>query len=162
MIQLGRCQPGASMTIGDIAEQEGLSVANVRKLMMILREAGLVRSVRGRSGGYVLAAQAEKIPVGRILESLGGRLFDKGFCDRFVGTTGDCANSLSCTLRSLWAILDSVVGGVLHQMTLAELAGDARSVKIALHNHLEASMNQTIRKEGAGIPLERVSKTLSH
>jgi len=48
MMQLARCAPGKSITIGEIAGREGLSVANVRKLMMILREARLVQSVRGR------------------------------------------------------------------------------------------------------------------
>lgn len=42
MLRLGQCDNGNSMTINEISELEGLTVPNVRKLMMVLREAGLV------------------------------------------------------------------------------------------------------------------------
>jgi len=142
MMQLGRCAPGQSLTIGDIAEREGLSVANVRKLMALLRENGLVQSVRGRAGGYTLAGAAADIPLGRILESLGGRLYDKDYCTRFTGPGGVCSNSPSCTLRSLWGILDGVVHGVLQRMSLAELILEGTEVKRHLRAHLENAINQ--------------------
>ncbi len=151
MMQLGRCKPGESITIADIAEREGLSVANVRKLMMILREANLVQSVRGRSGGYALDQKPQDITIGKILEALGGRLFDKDFCSRFTGSNGLCANTSSCTLRSLWGILDGVVSGVLYRMTLAQLVSDGPEVRSVLRNHLsqasEAVLNRAPQAE---------------
>jgi Rrf2 family iron-sulfur cluster assembly transcriptional regulator len=142
MMQLGRCAPGQSLTIGEIAEREGLSVANVRKLMALLRETGLVQSVRGRAGGYTLAGTAADIPLGRILESLGGRLYDKDYCARFTGPGGLCSNSPSCTLRSLWGILDGIVHGVLQRMSLAELILEGAEVKRHLRTHLENAIGQ--------------------
>jgi Rrf2 family protein len=124
MVQLARCTPGESLTIGGIAEREGMSMANARKLLMILREAGLVRSVRGRSGGYALDRDASSLTLGHILEALGGRLYDKRFCERFVRVDGPCVASRNCALRALWGALDGVVSGILHRMTLAEVARD--------------------------------------
>jgi len=142
MMQLGRGAPGESLTIGEIARREGLSVANVRKLMSLLRENGLVSSVRGRTGGYALAGQAAEIPVGRIMESLGGRLYDKDYCLRFTGSNGVCSNSPSCTLRSLWGILDGIVNGVLQRMSLAELIEEGTEVKRHVRRHLENAIKR--------------------
>src|SRR5215470_17874273 len=51
LLQVARGQDTA-VTTPEIAEREGLSEAHVHKLMRLLRRAGLVRSVRGRKGGY--------------------------------------------------------------------------------------------------------------
>ncbi len=144
MMQLGRCEPGESITIANIAEREGLSVANVRKIMMILREAKLVQSVRGRSGGYALAKDPGDITIGTILEALGGRLFDKDFCSRFTGGNGLCANTSSCTLRSLWGILDGVISGVLYRMTLVELVAEGPEVRAVLRDHLSGASEEVL------------------
>ena len=67
LLRLGQNRNGNSLTINEIAVKERLSVANVRKLMMILRELDLVESVRGRSGGYALKGDPKEISVGRVL-----------------------------------------------------------------------------------------------
>src|SRR3990172_5464602 len=97
MLRLGRVGEGESLTNHEIAEQEGLSVANVRKLMIILREAGLVQSVRGRSGGYALSEPATNITLGRIMESLAGRMYDPEFCGKHSGEVTICVNSGACS-----------------------------------------------------------------
>ena len=56
LLRLARAGDGRSLTIPEIAADEGLSVPYVAKLLAVLRQAGLIESVRGRSGGYRLAA----------------------------------------------------------------------------------------------------------
>ncbi|MGB9605411.1 MAG: Rrf2 family transcriptional regulator, partial [Bryobacteraceae bacterium] len=84
LLQLGR-RPGEMLTIRDIAQAEGLSREYVAKLMRLLRRAGLVRSVRGQAGGYVLPRPLEKITVAEALEALGGRLWEPDFCRQHPG-----------------------------------------------------------------------------
>jgi Rrf2 family iron-sulfur cluster assembly transcriptional regulator len=144
MLRLGRVSEGGSLTIHDIAEQEGLSVANVRKLMMILREGGLVQSVRGRLGGYALSEPASQITLGRIMESLAGRMYDPAFCGKHSGEVMICVNSGACSVRSLWGVLDGLIGGVLHRIRLSDLIGDEGNVTFSLRKHLEATIDQLL------------------
>ncbi|MEW5701637.1 MAG: Rrf2 family transcriptional regulator [Candidatus Zixiibacteriota bacterium] len=147
LLRLGRCQNGNSLTINEIAEQEGLTVANARKLLMILREADLIKSVRGRSGGYALNGNPTEITLGRIFESLGSRIYDEAFCHRHTGDLVICVNSGACSVRSLWGILDGLVSGMLHRIRLSDLLGSDGAVTFNLRSHLEATTEQLLHRE---------------
>jgi Rrf2 family protein len=153
MLRLGQCENGNSLTINEISEQEGLTVPNVRKLMMVLREAGLVRSVRGRLGGYRLKVDPSDITLGHIIESLGGRMFDSEFCGRFSGEVNLCINSSECSVRSLWGVLDGLISGVLHRIRLSDMIGDEKRVSLSLRDHLEATIDQLLGEDENARPV---------
>ena len=112
---------GESLTIPKIAQKEGISNFYVAKLMRILRRGDLVKSVRGQAGGYALARPAGKIVVGEALAILGGRLYDPGFCEEHSGSASSCANSVDCSVRSLWRAVQQVIDQVLSKTTLKDL-----------------------------------------
>jgi Rrf2 family iron-sulfur cluster assembly transcriptional regulator len=150
LLRLGRCPEGNSLTINEIADQEGMSIPNARKLLMLLREAGFVDSVRGRTGGYVLKEDPATITVGHVLEALGGRMFDEAFCGRFTGDLSLCMNSSTCTVRSLWGVLDGLISGVLHRIRLSDLIGTEGSTPVNLRRHLEATIDELLGRNGQG------------
>ncbi len=119
---------GGSLTIHELAEAEQLSSAHVAKLLRILRKAGLVRSTRGQNGGYQLARVPEELSVYDILTALGGRLYSEDFCQRHSGKGLDCVHSQGCSIRSLWAGIDRLVGRVLTRCMLADLVGDQHAM----------------------------------
>lgn len=121
LLRLGQQPAGASLTISELSKSEGISSPNVAKMMRVLRKAGLVKSTRGKDGGYALARPAEQIKVGEALAVLGGRLFDSAFCDTHSGSTGLCANMGDCSIRSVWRLLQDAIDGVLGRMTLKDL-----------------------------------------
>jgi len=121
LLRLGREGVGASLTISELSRGEGMSVANVAKMMRILRRAGLVRSTRGKEGGYTLAREPQEINLGEALAILGGRFFDSRFCERHAGTVRLCTNTPDCSIRSVWRVLQDVVDDVLGRMTLKDL-----------------------------------------
>jgi Rrf2 family protein len=123
LLRVAGAKDGESVTIPEIAEAEGLSVPYVGKLMSVLRQAGFVTSVRGQSGGYVLSRAAGKISVTEVLMSLGGRLYEPGFCDEFVGLEQICTRSTDCAIRSLWRSVQQAVDRVLTGVTLRHLLG---------------------------------------
>ena len=123
---------GKSMTIPEIGSAEALSIAYVAKLMRILRNGNLVKSVRGQAGGYTLARSPEDIPVGEVLAVLGGRLFEPGFCDQFSGLRRICTHSVDCSIRSLWRALQSAVDTVLTGVTLRDLLQTESNMKLQL------------------------------
>jgi Rrf2 family transcriptional regulator, iron-sulfur cluster assembly transcription factor len=121
LLRIGFAPGGASVTIPEISQAEGVSNAYVAKLLAILRRAGFVKSARGKDGGYMLARTADRIVIGDVIDELGGRFFDPGFCNEHAGQMEVCANTVDCSVRSLWRTLQVVVDEVLHKTTLQDL-----------------------------------------
>jgi Rrf2 family protein len=121
LLRLGREGAGQSLTIAELSTREGISAPNVAKMMRILRRAGLVRSTRGKEGGYTVARPPEEINIGEALAALGGRLFDSRFCERHSGSDRLCTHTPDCSIRSVWRVLQDVVDEVLGRMTLKDL-----------------------------------------
>src|SRR5262245_43216804 len=96
LIHLGRVAEGQSLTIPEVAAAEGLSQPYVAKLLGVMRQGGLIESVRGRTGGYRLARPASEIRLGAVMRVLGEPLFDgDGFCQKHSGTEaadGNCVH----------------------------------------------------------------------
>jgi len=128
LLQLARAGAGAALTIAEMSEREGISAPNVAKIMRILRRAGLVRSTRGKSGGYHLARPAAEVRALDVLAALGGRLFDPSFCDRHAGVEAHCLNTRDCSIRPVLRGLQDAVDQVLGELTLASLLASESEV----------------------------------
>ncbi|MFZ1731689.1 MAG: Rrf2 family transcriptional regulator [Bacteroidota bacterium] len=134
LLQLARKGPGASMTIPEMSDAEGLSQAYVAKLLRILRISGFVESVRGQEGGYTLARGMSEIVLSDVLAALGGRFYKPGFCDHFSGTETVCTHTFSCSIRPLWHRVQTAIDGVLEKTTLADLlTGNSNVEPRAVH-----------------------------
>jgi Rrf2 family protein len=125
LLRLARAAEGESLTLPEVATAEGLSVPYAAKLLSVLRHAGLIESVRGRSGGYRLARPPASIGLGSLLLVLGEPLFDDpSYCERHAGsgTAGaSCVHQRACSLRALWLTLEQWIRGTLDQVTVADL-----------------------------------------
>jgi Rrf2 family protein len=121
---LARAYGGQPLTIPEIAAAENLSQPYVGKLLAVLRQAGLIESVRGRMGGYHLARPPAEVRLGSVMLVLGEPLFeDPGYCERHAGpeTSGPCIHRDGCTLKGLWETLDGWLRHILDQVTLDDL-----------------------------------------
>jgi Rrf2 family protein len=121
LLRLGMQPAGGSLTIAELSRQEGISAPNVAKMLRVLRRGGLVRSARGKDGGYTLARAAGDVNVGEALAVLGGRIFDTRFCERHSGAVLSCTHLPDCSIRSVWRRLQQAVDGVLDRLTLKDL-----------------------------------------
>lgn len=115
-----------SLTIPEISRAEGLSEHNAGKILRVLRLGGLLESSRGQIGGYTLTRPPNQISVGDILKVLGGRLFDDTFCNTHSGIADICTNSIDCSVRSLWRLIQDSVDSVVANMTLKDLMGNEK------------------------------------
>ncbi len=123
LMRLARSE-SKSLSIPEIAASEGLSVPYIGKLLAVLRQAGLIESERGRSGGYWLARSPDEIGLGSLLLVLGEPLFEEpDYCQRHSGIVedGNCVHHGSCSLRALWLTLEQWMRSSLDQITLADL-----------------------------------------
>lgn len=121
LISIAREGDDGFLTILQISEREGLSGSHVAKLLSILRKHGFVKSVRGQQGGYRMARLPQEILVRDLLEALGGRLYDSGFCLRHAGLGESCVHETDCTLRPLWGTVQNAVDRVIAMITLQDL-----------------------------------------
>jgi Rrf2 family protein len=143
LLRLARAGDGHSLTIPEIAAAENLSVPYVAKLLTVLRQAGLIESVRGRTGGYHLSWPPAEIRLGSVLLVLGEPLFeDPGYCERHAGpeTNGPCVHQGDCTLRGLWQILEGWIRHILDQVTLDDLLHGEAPVMQRLRSQLPAGL----------------------
>ncbi len=132
LLQLARAGSGASLTIAEMSEREGISAPNVAKIMRVLRRAGLVRSTRGKAGGYSLTKPPGEVRALEVLAALGGRLFDPGFCDRHAGVSSHCLNTRDCSIRPVLRGLQEAVDLVLGELTLASLLRSEDEVAVVV------------------------------
>lgn len=128
LLQLAREGDGASLTISEMSQREGISSPNVAKILRLLRRASLLTSTRGKAGGYTLSRPAAEIDVGEVLAALGGRLWDPKFCERHAGGSHECANLGECSIRPVLRYVQEAVDHVLAQLSLADLLATERDV----------------------------------
>jgi Rrf2 family protein len=112
---------GQGLTIPEISQAEGVSPAYAAKILRVLRKGGFVKAARGKAGGYTLARMPEAIVIGHVIDALGGRLFETGFCDSHSGQNAICTRSVDCSVRSLWRAVQVAVDHVLGKATLRDL-----------------------------------------
>lgn len=121
LLRIARCQDKNGMSIPQLSEAEGLTGAYVAKLTRKLRIEGYINSTPGNKGGYVLAQPPANINMNQVLKTLGGPLFDKSFCGDYSGSLKFCTNSVDCSVRSLWTMIQFSVDHLLDKVTLDDL-----------------------------------------
>ena len=133
LVQLARAEAeGELLTLAQIAEREGLSVANAGKLLWILNKAGLVQSQRGASGGYTLARSATEIRLNEVIRILDEDTVDQ-FCKTHTGVLDSCIHTNDCGIRPVIVGLHEIVQNALSEITLAQLVGTEAKVDATLH-----------------------------
>ena len=117
MVDLAMAGGGQPVSLRDVAHRQQLSDKYLEQIVTQLSRAGLVRSVRGAGGGYLLTREPEQYTVGDILRPLEGDLApvecatDEGFCER----------ADQCVTLELWQEIHRAVAQVVDGTTLADL-----------------------------------------
>ena len=131
LIRIAGCIEKEGMSIPQLSAADGLSSHYVAKLTRILRMEGFINSTPGNKGGYVLAVPSDEIMINKVLKSLGGALFDNGFCGSHAGALKFCTHSVDCSSRSLWQSIQFILDRFLDKITLHDLVNSEQgSLKI--------------------------------
>lgn len=144
MVRITRCTDETGLNIRQLSEAEGLSANYVAKLTRLLRIQGLINSTRGHMGGYVLAKPAAAITINDTLKALGGRFFDKKFCDSHAGILALCTNSVDCSIRSLWSMMQATLDTLLDKVTLADMVKNEKDVSGVLQTIIDANAHELL------------------
>ncbi len=126
MIDMARYSGEEPVSISSIAARQGISERYLEQLVSLLKKAGLVKSIRGAGGGYVLARDMEDISVGDILRALEGNL-EPVRCAAFYSEEG-CMASDSCVTKYVWQKINESINRTVDEMRLDELVKESRKM----------------------------------
>lgn len=109
--------------LNSISDRQDISIGYLEQLMAPLKKEGLIRSVRGAQGGYLLARDPKDITVGDIIRALEGPIAPVACVSEDYPE--ECDRAEGCVTRLVWAkVRDSIVD-VLDSLTLHDLIEEA-------------------------------------
>src|SRR5918995_5730520 len=114
------------ISLGSIADAEGLPLAYLEHLVQRLRKAGLVESRRGAHGGYTLAREAEAITMAEVVRALEGDIAPIECITADADGALVCSrehheNGEPCPTKFLWTRVQGSIVRTLNEMTLDDL-----------------------------------------
>ena len=125
MVDMAAQSDGAPVSLKTVAKRQNISLNYLEQVFGQLRKAGLVKSIKGSGGGYLLARPSSDISVKEILEVLEGPFSIAGE-DAATGS----ADPVQLALKSLvWDEIDRQVNEFLGARTLAQLVSEYRGYK---------------------------------
>ncbi len=127
-LHLARRASDGPVTGRHIAEWEKLPSDYVEQILLRLRRAGVVRSVRGARGGYLLARPASLVSVRDVIAASELATFDLHCVSHPVDDTR-CAASHECSIRPVWVMLQQKIDDVLERVHLSDLLHDEQTVR---------------------------------
>ncbi len=127
------------VSLADISERQEISLSYLEQLFARLRKQGLVTSVRGPGGGYLLGKAANVISVGDVIVAV----------DESVDATrchgkGGCQSGVRCLTHTLWSDLSVRIEEFLHSISLAELVEKSDVQQVAARQ--DQSLNNALKQ----------------
>ena len=127
-LHLARRAGNGPVAARDMAEKEKLPADYVEQILLRLRRAGLVDSVRGARGGYLLARTADEVTVKDVLDASEHGTFEVNCDCHRVGDTR-CDSATECSIRPVWQLLQRRIDETLGAIRLGDLLHDEAEVR---------------------------------
>ena len=120
------------MMIADIAKEADVPRKFLEQILLDLKRRGILRSLRGRSGGYMLGRPAKDISFADIIRETDGPLA----LSPCVSATAyhrcrDCTDEATCAIRKVLLAARDATASVLETRTLASALGSARRTRVS-------------------------------
>ncbi|MCH4810769.1 Fe-S cluster assembly transcriptional regulator IscR [Vreelandella neptunia] len=126
MLDLALHAHNGPTSLSDISQRQEISLSYLEQLFARLRRAGLVNSVRGPGGGYLLSQPPEAISVSKVIDAVNESV-DATRCQGL----SDCQQGDTCLTHHLWCELSVQIRHFLDGMTLAQLMLRPDVIRIA-------------------------------
>jgi Rrf2 family cysteine metabolism transcriptional repressor len=130
MIDLAVNSTEEHIPLSTIAENQQVSVSYLEQVFSVLRKAGLVKSIKGAQGGYILGDQPYNITVGMVLRVLEGDLHvveeqEKDKSDKMQ----------YCIQKNVWDKINNCINELVDDITLEDLAVKYQKMN-GMDNHM--------------------------
>ncbi len=117
MLDMAQHYDEGPIQIGDIAKRQDISVKYLEQLIIPLKKANYVKSVRGPKGGHMLAKSPEEVTVWEIVEVLEGEIN----LARCIESPETCDRSDTCLTRGVWEEATRAMYDKLNSITLSKM-----------------------------------------
>ncbi len=124
LLEIATQPKGRPLAIRGISQKQQMSETYLEQILHKLKNAGIVKSIRGARGGYVLARGGDKITVSQIISALDGPI-SISYCDAPELREKSCIGPEACVSRILWKRLEDLIDRALSSVTLADLQKEA-------------------------------------
>ncbi len=125
MVDLALNSNGEHVALNSIAERQNISVNYLEQVFSILKKAGIVKSVKGSQGGYILTDIPVNLKVGRILRVLEGELSVVEIQEDNAAAPGSIQH---CININVWGKMNECLNQVVDSLTLDDLVNDYRKM----------------------------------
>jgi len=124
LIDIANTRENEPVSITSIASRQGISERYLEQLMSKLKKADIINSIRGASGGYVLAKSPQDISVGDILRALEGEL---KLVDCLGANDEECCGFIdTCATKYVWQRISDSINHTVEEIKLSHLMGEGR------------------------------------
>jgi Rrf2 family transcriptional regulator, iron-sulfur cluster assembly transcription factor len=117
MLDLAQHYDEGPVQIGAVSKRENISVKYLEQLIIPLKRANFIKSVRGPKGGHMLAKPPEEITVGEIVSILEGGI-NLSNC---IGNPEVCDRTTRCLTRGVWEEATKAMYDKLNSVTLSKM-----------------------------------------
>ena len=122
LIELSFLESDGPVSLSDIATNQNIELNYLEQLFRKLRIAGIVKSIRGRKGGYIYAKDPVSISIKEVMHAV-DEVLDATKCNG----TSSCHNGKKCSTHDLWNDLNIVVDDYLEKITINSLVESSNS-----------------------------------
>ena len=131
MLDLALCAKEVPVSLKKMASRQDISADYLEQLLRKLRKAGLVRSIRGPRGGFMLARPPESVEIWDIVSVLEDYIAPVHCVDKVIGRKSrqkSCQRMSGCATHLFWAGLARQLKAYFKSKTLQDLASDAVTI----------------------------------
>lgn len=127
LVDLAAYSEERPVSISEIAKRQDISIRYLEQLLAKLKKAGIVKSIRGAQGGYLMAKNAEEVSVGDVLRILEGDLVLVE-CTELTETQKSCIGSRYCVTKSVWKKINDSIEQTVDSIMLKELVDESKAI----------------------------------
>ena len=130
MLDIASHNTGSPISLPEISHRQNISLSYLEQLFSRLKKSGLVDSIKGPGGGYVLSKDANEIVISEVIQAV-----DEDLETTACNGKSNCHNNHQCISHNLWQDLGTEINNFLSDITLKQVIAknnsDVKEIKLS-------------------------------
>ena len=130
MLDIASHNSGSPISLPEISHRQNISLSYLEQLFSRLKKSGLVDSIKGPGGGYMLSKDANEIVISEVIQAV-----DEDLETTACNGKSNCHNNHQCISHNLWQDLGTEINNFLSDITLKQVIAknnsDVKEIKLS-------------------------------
>jgi Rrf2 family protein len=131
MLNLGEHYSNEPVFLKKISDEEEISEKYLSQIVLYLKKSGLINSIRGANGGYVLAKPPKDITLKNIYDAIEGEM---AILDCLKNHDISCKRVSECVVRNVWQDINNSIDLKFASITLSDIMDMKKNRKMVMYN----------------------------